>query len=219
MRVSLKLRKGSEVKYLSHRDFIRAFEMALRRARIPVAYSEGFNPRPRMSFGTAIGVGVTSDDERIVLELNAPLSPETVKDELNACLPKGMQVLEAEALPEGVRRVALDISCFCVEVEGATEDIKPSVIRLLQSKEIRVTREKEGVAKESDIRPNVLAAEVVEAGKGLTIIHLALRFGDSGGARPQDFMQALARTMPNLKVRSIHRRAQFSEAEYASGTV
>ena len=77
-RVMLRLNKGEAVKYISHRDYVRAFEMALRRARVPVAYSSGFNPRANMSFGSAVGVGVESDDERILVELSKPIPPGEV---------------------------------------------------------------------------------------------------------------------------------------------
>ena len=207
-RVLLRLVKGPEVKYLSHLDFIRAFERALRRARIPVQYSEGFNPRPRMSFGSAVGVGVTSDDERIVLELAAHMPASDVKDALNSLLPKGMGVLEAEVLPEGVKRTPSTGSQFRLMVRGDALEIKKAVDELLQSKELRVTRVREDRTKEIDLRPNLVEAGVTGSDGDSVTLEISLRSGDSGGARPQDFMQALEQKVPNTVLLSVHRIRQ-----------
>ncbi len=211
----LRLRKGEEVKYLSHLDLMRAFEFGLRRARIPIAYTEGFNPRPKTSFGSAISLGATSDDERIVLELASDMDPYELKERLNARLPGGFQVLEAEAVPEGVKspisklnasRFRMTFSygdgCDCPAVESA-------VCGILDSPEVRVNRirEKKG-NKEVDIRPNLLAADIMECSDGCAVIEVAVKMGE-GGARPQDFAQALGNRLPNISVKAIHRIEQF----------
>ena len=211
--VSLRLRKGDEVKYLSHRDLIRAFELALRRARIAVVYSAGFNPRPRMSFGSAIGVGVTSDDERIVLELLSPDDPSDIMERLNSRLPKGLEVLEAEAVPDGVRRkvLGLNTSEFQITCDGEcdAQAVGKAIEELLASSEVRVVRVRgEGETKEVDIRPYVLSADTAECG-GCVVINVCLGFGSSGGAGPRDFVLALRKLMSNLGVRKIHRLRQF----------
>lgn len=211
-RVLLRLRKGEEVKYLSHRDVIRTFEFALRRARIPVAYSAGFNPRPRMSFGSAVGVGVTSDDERIVLELGSPEDPSDVKEKMNSQLPSGLAVLEAEAVPdEGRRGGSSDLggSQFQITVTGDPLAIDRAIRELFESTEVRVVRVREGVTKEVDIRPHLLQADIVKSEEGCVSIQVSLGLGHSGGARPQDFVQALSDKVPNLNVRRIHRLKQF----------
>ena len=209
-RVLLHLRKGEEVKYLSHLDFIRAFERALRRARIPVEYSAGFNPRPRMSFGSAVGVGVTSDDERITLELAAHMAAQDVKDALNSVFPKGIEVLEAETLPEGAKRTATTGSQFRLTVKGDASDVKKAVDELLESKEIPVTRVRENRTKQIDLRPNLIDAIVIGHNGESVTLEIGLRSGDSGGARPQDFVQALQQKVPNLSLASVHRMKQLA---------
>lgn len=209
-RVSLKLHKGEEIKYLSHRDIIRAFEFALRRAKIPVAYSSGFNPRPCMSFGSAIGVGVTSDDERIVLDLASAENPQEVKERLNSTLPNGLQVLEAEVVPEGVKSPisSLNASEFEITVEGDAEEIGRAIDHLMSYEEIRIIRVREGKSKEIDIRPYLMEAGI-NSKDGLTNIRVSLRSTSTGGAGPRDFVQALRDRLPNLIVRRVHRLRQF----------
>ena len=211
-RVLLRLRKGDEVRYLSHRDMVRAFELALRRAGIPVAYSEGFNPRPRMSFGAAVGVGVTSDDERIVLETAEPQEPAEVMTRLNAQLPKGLEILAAEAVPEEGRRSGslseLNASKFRItltcgeDCEGGA--IEHAIEEMLASGEIRIMREREGKVREVNIRPYIIGARVSEDD-----LEVCLRSSDSGGASPKDFMQAIGALTPNLSIERIHRLVQY----------
>ena len=214
-RVLISLRKGEEVKYLSHLDFMRAFEYALRRAGLPVLFSEGFNPRPRMSFASALGVGVTSDDEQIILELTSAVDPSEVMEKLNAKLPKGMQILSAEVVREGVKspisglnatryRITAECpqECDAAAVRGAAE-------KLLASDKIRVLREREGRTKEIDIRPFILSVDSISSEDHRVIIEVSLESGSSGGARPQDFMQALGDLLPGLKTCHIHKLKHF----------
>jgi radical SAM-linked protein len=208
-RVLLRLRKGDEVRYLSHRDMVRAFELALRRAGIPVAYSEGFNPRPRMSFGAAVGVGVTSDDERIVLETAEPQEPAEVMTRLNAQLPKGLEILAAEAVPEEGRRSGslseLNASRFRITLTcGDVGAIERAIENILASGEVRVAREREGKVREVNIRPYIIGARVSEDD-----LEVCLRSSDSGGASPKDFMQAIGALTPNLSIERIHRLVQY----------
>lgn len=85
--------KGDEVKFISHLDLIRVFERAIRRANLPIAYSQGFNPRMKISYGQALKVGQTSNSEEAKLTFEKEIAPEEVVDRLNAVLPKGIKLL------------------------------------------------------------------------------------------------------------------------------
>jgi radical SAM-linked protein len=94
-RIRVKYRKGAEVKYISHRDLMRVFERAIRRARLPIAYSQGFNPHMKISWGDALKVGATSEGEEAVLHFEGWAKPLEIKAALNRTLPKGLEVLDA----------------------------------------------------------------------------------------------------------------------------
>ncbi|MHB0913761.1 MAG: TIGR03936 family radical SAM-associated protein [Armatimonadota bacterium] len=199
-RVLLTLRKGEEVKYLSHRDFVRAFEFAQRRARIPVAYSEGFNPRPRMSFGQATSLGATSDDERIVVDLTRP-EPK-IAEKLNRELPPGMKVLSSEVMPDGAKPLAgLTASEFRIKFCADPVALKQAVSELLAAKEVRAARIRDGRKKEIDIRPHILSAEVSDSEVTVSL--------SSEGAGPRDFVSALAEKVSGLIVEKVHRVRQY----------
>jgi radical SAM-linked protein len=219
-KVAIKLSRGDEVKYISHLDMMRSFEFALRRGEIPISYSEGFNPRPKMSFGSAVGVGVTSDDERIVLDLSSYMPADELRDRLNAVLPSGIRVNDAVPVQEGVKSpiASLNASRFQVSVQLAEgydrATLEQGVDKVMDSPELKVTRvsEKKGT-RVVDIRPNLISAAVLSCEGETAVIEIAVKLGDASGARPQDFMQALGNHVSNINVTRIHRSEQFHSAE------
>lgn len=214
-RVLIKLRKGEPVKYISHLDLMRAFEHALRRADVPAAYSAGFNPRPRMSFGPAIAVGVTSDDERIVLQLASPEDPGAIKERLNRQLPAGIEAVSVETVPESEKSplAGLNASEFRITVAGTgasdVQTVEKKVGELLAADQVKVVRKRGAETKEVDIRPYILGVDVAQRSANELVLGVRLRSGDSGGAGPQDFIQALGNLVPCLNVESIHRVRQY----------
>ncbi len=232
-RVLLRLKKGEQIKYIAHLDLMRAFEHALRRARIPVLYSSGFNPRPKMHFGGAIGVGVTSDDERIVLDLecdgstslsaNGVEPPETkamsshrtpkeIMARLNRVMPVGMEILEAADVPEGTKPLgALNAAEYRIGLRcpADPQTVRSAVDELMAADEIKVVRKRDE-SKEIDIRRHILGIEVDECAMGKLVLTARLMAGSSGGARPQDLVQALADRLPGLEVDTVHKVRQYA---------
>lgn len=95
-RIKVKYRKGEEIKYISHRDLIRAFHRAIRRAGLPVSYSQGFNPHMKVSWGQALKVGAASEGEFAEIQMERWVKPQELKEKLNQTLPPGLEILEAD---------------------------------------------------------------------------------------------------------------------------
>ena len=96
VKIRIKYTKGEEVRFISHLDHIRVLERAVRRAELPIVYSQGFNPRPRISYLTkALKVGEASNSCEADLQLEQHLKPEEVRSRLNRVLPKGFDVINA----------------------------------------------------------------------------------------------------------------------------
>ena len=115
--VRLRFAKRGKIRFVSHRDVARAFERALRIAGLPVAYTAGFAPRPKLSFGLALGVGYESDAEYLDVELRDPADPGALPGALDAGLPPGLAVRgaaalapRAPALQESVTTVAYELT-------------------------------------------------------------------------------------------------------------
>ncbi|MFC1511476.1 TIGR03936 family radical SAM-associated protein [Candidatus Margulisiibacteriota bacterium] len=94
-KIRIKYTKGEEVKFISHRDLMRVFQRAIRRANLPIAYSQGFNPHMKISWGQALKVGASSAGEEATLQIDGWVKPREVMEKLNQTLPKGIAILEA----------------------------------------------------------------------------------------------------------------------------
>ncbi|GGX85443.1 TIGR03936 family radical SAM-associated protein [Streptomyces anandii] len=94
-RIRLRYTKRGRLRFTSHRDFQRAFERALRRAEVPMAYSAGFTPHPKVSYANAAPTGTGSEAEYLEIALTAPRDPERLRVLLDESLPTGLDVVEA----------------------------------------------------------------------------------------------------------------------------
>lgn len=94
-RLRLRYAKRGRLRFTSHRDFARAFERALRRAEVPMGYSAGFSPHPKISYLGAAPTGVASEAEYVEIGLAEPRDPEAIRLALDACLPAGLDIVEA----------------------------------------------------------------------------------------------------------------------------
>lgn len=94
-KIRIKFSKGPEVKFISHLDVMRTFERAIRRAGIPVAFSEGFNPHMKISWGPPLSLGIESTCEMADMYIEGWTKPNKLIEALNASLPAGIKVLEA----------------------------------------------------------------------------------------------------------------------------
>jgi radical SAM-linked protein len=119
--VRLGFAKEGKVRFVSHRDVARAFERAWRVAGLPVAFTAGFSPRPKVSFGLALGVGYESRAEYLDVELRAPVDPAALPGLLTAGLPPGLAVTGAAALAP--RAPALQESVTAVAYELRLADV------------------------------------------------------------------------------------------------
>jgi radical SAM-linked protein len=95
-KVKIRYTKGEEIKFISHLDHMRVLERALRRAELPIAYSQGFNPRPKIAYLTrALKVGETSEACEAELTFEGWIKPDIVKTALNQVFPSGFAILDA----------------------------------------------------------------------------------------------------------------------------
>ena len=103
-RLRVRYAKRGRLRFTSHRDFSRAFERAVFRARVPMAYSSGFNPHPRISYAGAAPTGSASEAEYLELALAEVVDPATIHASLAEALPDGLDVVEVVESPGGQPR-------------------------------------------------------------------------------------------------------------------
>ncbi len=98
MKLRMQITKEKDIRFISHLEYIRTIERSIRRARIPAAYSEGFNPHMKFSLASALGVGVVSYTEFVEIELSEPMEVQAAAAALSKALPRGIKVLAADAV-------------------------------------------------------------------------------------------------------------------------
>jgi radical SAM-linked protein len=119
-RLRVRYAKRGRLRFTSHRDFARAFERALRRAEVPMAYSAGFSPHPKVSYAGAAPTGVASEAEYLEIALADLREPATVRAALDAALPPGLDIVEVvEAVPPALAD-RIEASHWRVELPGVS---------------------------------------------------------------------------------------------------
>ncbi|MGK2905360.1 MAG: TIGR03960 family B12-binding radical SAM protein [Desulfuromonadales bacterium] len=158
-KLRLTLTKTGRTASLSHLEYMTLIHRAVRRAGLPVKYSAGFHPAPRISFGDALPLGVASEAELIDLELSGPCQPQEAMQRLNQELPGGVRVLKAENWPRKSEAPANSILAATYKVplpEDTDDGLKERLDDFLGQDAVIATRTKKNLASELDLRPWVL---------------------------------------------------------------
>jgi radical SAM-linked protein len=160
--------KQGKIRFLSHRDLARVWERTLRRAGVPVAYSEGFSPRPRLSFGLALSTGHESLGEYLDIDLapGAGIDPEALPGLVAGSLPDGMVAQAAIPIEPGTDSLQQAVvSCsWRIQVRGPEPaEVADRVAEVLATDVLPITVDRKGSPVELDARPAILQLEVAPA--------------------------------------------------------
>ncbi len=161
-RLRLRYAKRGRLRFTSHRDFARAFERALRRAGIPMAYSAGFHPHPKISYLGAAPTGVASEAEYLEIGLADRREPEQVRTALDACLPAGLDLVECVEAAGGSLAERIDASRWQVELTGLDPaDVMAALDRLMAEEHVLVQRLTKDGRRDIDARSAVVSATLI----------------------------------------------------------
>ncbi len=211
----LKYERGENVRFLSHLDMLQLFSRAVRRSKLPIGYSEGFNPHPLFVFGMPLPVGVTSQAEYVDMEMTETLPEDTLLVTLNDHLPEGVRILSVEELAPHAPNIMKSVisSAYRVKI-GAEEPFSISQItealqKAYQSQTplIVAKRSKSGT-KETDIRPMIFGLFVLETEDEIACLKVTTAAGNTTNLRPELAVQALAEQAGvAVRIEQIHRLA------------
>lgn len=185
------------MRFLSHLDLLKMMEKALRRADIPMNFSQGFNPHPKISFGAAKPVGLASSGEYFDVELIEKMAPEEFRERLQKNYPEGMIVFETKEIEVGKPALMAIINGASYEVqlelvkEISPQELEAKINGLFAQKEIVVSRISPKRKKMFDIRPGIFAIDFVFTNPREIVLKLELQTGNQGNVRPQEVLEAL----------------------------
>lgn len=217
-RVRLRFSKLGKVRFTSHRDTARCWERAIRRAELPVAYSEGFSPRPKVSFGLALSTGHESLGEYLDVDLHAApaeVDLDALPARLDPALPAGVAVQGAAVVQPGTPSLQEAVtSCrWRIEVVDADPgEVGAAVERLLAADRMLVQRERKGQPVILDLRPALLHLALL--GRTPSGVELDAELATQPAAlRPGEVVAALCADLAGASGGRVCRTHQFTGAD------
>jgi radical SAM-linked protein len=200
-KLRLRYAKRGRLRFTSHRDIARAFERALRRAHVPMAYSQGFNPHPKISWIGAAPTGVASEAEYVEIQLVEATEPADLVATLDAAMPPGLDVLEAVVAGSGDALAdRVEASRWRIELAGvASGELRAAVGKMLAEPVVEVERLTKHGMRTIDARAAIMSATVHDdtygsdpapAGPPCGILDVVVR-QTTPVVRPDDVLSAL----------------------------
>jgi radical SAM-linked protein len=226
-RLRIRYAKRGRLRFTSHRDFSRAIQ----RARVPMAYSSGFNPHPRISYAGASPTGAASEAEYLEIGLARVVDPDELARALDDSLPAGLDVLEVVPSAGGSLADLLEASSWEISVtDVALETLQGAVAKLLDTPEVLVERMTKKGLRTFDVRASIASLTVRDSGRdpgpsdgeseadqdSCAILQVVLRHG-TPSVRPDDVLAAL-REISGISTGSAALAQRLAQGPLDSGT-
>ena len=212
MRAMIRFGKQPRLRFISHLDLQRFFQRALNRTGLPIAYSQGFNPHPILSFGSALALGWTSEYEIIDVKLSVPMGRKRTEEAMRAALPVDLPVLEVRLVDDRhpAPMAMVRASDYSIELSGETAQATLDAVETFLAREqVLAMRKTKSGEREVDIRPMAITLQRTENG-----LDARLKLTEKDTLKPDLLIRSLAELAgvepPEAK---IHRRCLLGEDE------
>lgn len=209
-----KFTKIGDISYISHLDLLKIFIRALRRSQIEVHYSEGFHPHPKISFSSALSLGIQSYAEFIDIDIKNPSDEKKFLQSMNDSLPEGIDIIEYKVVEKPqVLTKTMNHSLYEFYFEEEISFLKPVVVKLMESDSLIIQKKnKKKQIKEVNIREKIYDLEVDCEKNHMNAILLN---SSEGALKPSELIKAINETY-NLEIKPyniIKRASMFLEED------
>jgi radical SAM-linked protein len=195
LRLRVRFCRGESVKYISHLDIMRLWQRALNRAGVPLAYSEGFNPHPRMSLAVPLALGVTSETEFLDIVLAEQVSPHSFSSALSRHLPAGIEIAQVFNIPLTMPSLQSQVACAEYTVKISTpkqpDEINLAITQLLSKESLPWQHQRDTGIRKYDLRPLIEEIQLIDVKDGYCTLGMRLRCDSTGSGRPEQVAAAL----------------------------
>ncbi len=184
--------KVNMMKYLGHLDLIRFFERAFRRLKLPLAFSKGFHPHPKMTFGGPLSVGVSSEYEIMEVELERAIDIEQFMAKFNDYSPQGLKLVAYRPIEKSSSLMhAVSLITYRVEMPVGDFDL----VAAFNESETIILRKKNKKKRwvDKDLKPFVAGVKKVADDSGKRCYTMSIHSFDEGSAKPRDVIEILSR--------------------------
>ena len=183
MRIQVKFIKQGSLRFISHHNLMKLFERAIRRARISVKMSEGYNPRPKIAYPLALPVGIKGIDEKLEMELCEQMEVSELETRLKKQLPENMQITSVEPITSKVKSTVKDVTYVVIPKNGKMPEAGKTD-ELLSKDDVIIQRK--GKKRAFNIRPSIERIKTDSQS-----IDLDLKMTPEGMARPEEVLLQL----------------------------
>lgn len=192
IRVRATFEKCGRAKYISHLDLNRCMLRTFRRSRLPIWYTEGFNPHPYYSFALALSLGFESSCEILDFNLNEDIPFDEIKDKLNSVMPEGMRIIKVAEQKQKITAIAKAEYSFSL-VSDDVDSLYADVNKLIASPEILIEKKTKKGIKTVDIKPDM---EILTCNKTERSVDISMYLpaGTQTNYNPTLFIEALKKT-------------------------
>ncbi|ADO77364.1 TIGR03936 family radical SAM-associated protein [Halanaerobium praevalens] len=202
MNYRIKFAKLEDLMYISHLEVIKTLRRIIRRAELPAAFSQGYNPRIKLAIGPPLAVGLISKGEYFDLELETELDSQQIIRDLNAVSPQALKFLEAVKVPTDIRSLSslLDTAIYTIKFDYSKAKTlaaeKKMLEEFMQQEEIMIIRHRRKKSdRELDLKTRIFSAEIKEKNHW----QFAVVTGSRGNVRPEELNRALRTKYPEIK--------------------
>jgi radical SAM-linked protein len=192
MIIRSKFNKTSFLKYISHLDLMNTLRRAFRRGQIPITFSQGFNPHPRLSLAQPLPVGMEGRGEYFDLELNKKMSLDDFNNIVNLFLPEGIKILESREIPQGTDSLqsVINTGVYLIKMDiDDNNEYEKEINKFINQKELIIIRKRNKKKdRQIDIKPLVYSIEIIED----NLWRFILSTGSRGNIRPEEVLIGLS---------------------------
>lgn len=178
--------KGENLKFISHLDLLRAYERAIRRSNIPVIYSQGFNPRQKLSFALPLPLGVSSVSEYGEILLSRNILTDEIKEKLNESLPEGLAIKEVVRVNCELPTLMSIVTLSEYKLISINEIDKNKIENILASKIITYKKKTKNKEQEINLKDYIYDVKIDK-----NIVDVFLKSGSRGHIKPAEFIEAI----------------------------
>lgn len=202
MNYRIKFAKLEDLMYISHLEVIKTLRRIIRRAELPAAFSQGYNPRINLAIGPPLAVGLISKGEYFDLELETEMDKEKLISDLNSASPKDLKFLEAAAVPDDIRSLSslVDTAIYTINFDytetKSFEEEKEMLEKFMDQEKIMIIRHRRKKSdRKIDLKKRIFSAEITDKNKW----KFAVVTGSRGNVRPEELNRSLREKYPEIK--------------------
>jgi radical SAM-linked protein len=185
LRVRIRFRKQGDLRLIGHRDLVRTLERLFRRAGLPLRRSEGFHPKAKMSFPSALALGIEGTDEVMEIELTRPIDSSALVEQLNRQAPSGLTIQSAQWLPDAAHKARAAVVGYEIRIPvDRRPALQEAIDRLLALPTVPLQRPGRPA-------PIDLLGDLKELGLVDGVLRMALRVSGAASASPRDLLAEL----------------------------